>query len=113
MSVQELYPSTSQNLKAEDLKGHAVKVTIEGSEVVAFDNGNKLVLKFKGKEKGLVLNKTNANIIASHYGDDETKWIDKEIIVYPDKTTFSGKIVDCLRVRIEAELADPSDDIPW
>ena len=113
MSVQELYPSSSNNLKAADLKGHAVKVVIEGSEVTKFDNGNKLVLKFQGKEKGLVLNKTNAMILSSHFGDNEQAWNGKEIIVYPDKTTFGGDIVDCLRVRVEAKVAGPDEDIPW
>lgn len=113
MSVQDLYPSTSQNLKAEDLKGHAVKVIIEGSEVKEFDNGKKLVLKFRGKEKGLVLNKTNASLLAGYFGDDEREWNGKEIIVYPDKTTFGGQLVDCLRVRVEAKLAQSDDEIPW
>lgn len=113
MNVNEIYPNKSATLKAADLNGKAVKVVVSGADVAEFDNGNKLVLKFKDKEKGLVLNKTNANIIASHFGPDSDGWTGKEIIVYPDKTTFGGEIVDCLRVRVEAEMADPNDDIPF
>ena len=104
--LDDLYPSKSQNLKAEDLQGHEVKVSIESNEVAEFDNGNRLVLKFKGKEKGLVLNKTNAMKIADAYGDDPDNWAGKEIIIYPDKTDYQGKMVDCLRVRIPASLED-------
>lgn len=105
-----MYPSKSNHLKAADLNGKQVKATIEGDEIAEFKEGNKLVLKFVGKEKGLVLNKTNASILASYFGDDEKTWKGKEIIIYPDKTMFGADMVDCLRVRVEAD--DSFDDDP-
>jgi len=109
MSIQEMYPSKSSHLKAADLNGKQVKAVIEGNEIAEFNEGNKLVLKFKGKEKGLVLNKTNASILASYFGDDENTWNGKEIVIYPDKTTFGSDIVDCLRVRVEADNSFDDD----
>jgi hypothetical protein len=104
MNVNEIYPA-NKSLKAEDLKGHSVKVTIENYEVKKFDNGNKIVLKFTGKEKTLVVNKTNAKIIASAYGEDTDGWVGKAIEIYPDKTMFGSDLVDCIRVRIPAPPA--------
>lgn len=108
MNVNEIYPS-NKSLKAEDLKGHTVKVTINSYEVAKFDNGSKVILSFAGKEKTLVVNKTNAMIIQSAYGPDTDNWIGKTVEIYPDKTTFGGKLVDCIRVRIPAPMAGEKD----
>lgn len=108
MNVNEIYPS-GKSLKAEDLKGHTVKVKISGTEVKKFDNGNKVILSFEGKEKGLVVNKTNAKIIASAYGPDTDHWVGKAIEIYPDKTMFGADLVDCIRVRIPAPPAAPGE----
>jgi len=109
MNIDEIYPS-SKSLKAEDLKGHAVKVTIAGCEVKKFDNGNKAILKFEGKEKSLVVNKTNAKIIASSYGANTDTWVGKQIEIYPDKTMFGTDLVDCIRVRIPVATAAPGQE---
>lgn len=113
MSVKDLYPSKSGYLKSEDLKGRAVKVTIEAASVVSFDNGQKLCLSFKGKEKKLTLNKTNAGILADSFGDDEDSWPGREIELYPDKTTYQGSLVDCVRVRVPVPAASDEDRIPF
>jgi hypothetical protein len=60
----------------------------------------KLVLYLKGKEKGIVLNKTNANTIGDFYGDDSDDWYDQPLILFSIRTEFQGKPVDGLRVRI-------------
>lgn len=104
MNVDEIYPST-KSLKAADLQGRTVSVTIENYEVKKFDNGNKIILKFTGKEKVMVVNKTNAKIIASAFGGDTDGWIGKKIEIYPDKTMFGTDLVDCIRVRIPAPPA--------
>lgn len=112
-NVNDVYPSTSKSLKAEDLKNREVKAVIESHEIVDFDNGQKVVLKFTGKEKGLVLNKTNSMKIADSYGYDVEGWYGKELIMYPDKTDFGGKMVDCIRVRIPLASADDDVDLPF
>lgn len=112
-NVNEMYPSNSQYLKASDFQGREIKVTIASNEVAEFDNGKKVVLKFQGKDKGLTLNKTNAMKIADAYGEDIEAWVGQEIIMYPDKTDFGGKMVDCIRVRIPPKGGDFDDDIPF
>jgi hypothetical protein len=97
MKISEAFPSNF--LKAGDLQGRAVRVTM--GEVILQDigDGEKPVLHFDGKDRGLVLNKTNASMIAELYGDSTEDWVGKVIEIYPDKTSFQGRIVDCLRVR--------------
>lgn len=111
LNINDVYPSTSQYLKAGDLQGHSVKVIIESCGTAEFKEGNKVALKFKGKEKEMVMNPTNARKIGEYYGEETDHWIGKEIIIYPDKTEFNNQMVDCLRVRVEAPMAQ-EDDIP-
>lgn len=116
MNFDEVYPSASNSLKADDLKGHEVKAVISGYEVKDFDQDGKkqqkAVLSFEGKEKTLVLNKTNGRRIADAFGSDLDGWKGNEIIMYPDKTDFGGNLVDCIRVRIPAKEAF-DDTIPF
>ena len=108
MNVDEIYPS--KTLKANDLQGRTVKVTIENFEVKKFENGNKIILSFTGKEKGMVINKTNADIIASTYGKDPNSWLGKQIEIYAHQT----KMGPGLAVRVPAPPAtDVDGDIPW
>lgn len=91
------------SLKAADLQGHEPTVIISGVEMKKFDNGNKLVLTFEGKKKGLVCNKTNANRIAFAYGSNTDNWIGKEITLFTDLVDFQGKAVEAIRVRAKKQ----------
>lgn len=107
MNINDVYQSTSDHLKAEDLKGRTVPVTIESFEITEFDNNGKkekkIVLSFVGKEKKLVLNSTNARRIALNAGSEDTvDWQGKQIEIYPTQTDFGGKMVDCIRVKEQA-----------
>jgi hypothetical protein len=54
---------------------------------------------FAGKEKGLVLNKTNANMIVEIAGSDETEdWEGVQIVLYSTRVDFQGRRVDAIRV---------------
>jgi hypothetical protein len=73
--------------------------TILAVEPVDFDDGPKLNVTFKGSDKTLVCNRTNASIIAELHGDDTDDWIGQRITLYATKVDFSGKRVDAIRVR--------------
>jgi hypothetical protein len=93
----------SSVLKAADLNGQRIAVTIDHVSIEEVGQGDdkeeKPVLHFVGKEKGLVLNKTNANTITEILGTDETNdWHGQRIVLHPDKTDFNGKRVDCIRI---------------
>ncbi len=97
-SVNEAFPSNY--LKAADLKGRNVQVTMSHAEFETLGNDRKLVLFFEGKEKGLVLNKTNANNIAAGYGDETTDWKGQPVILFEAMVDFQGKTVPAIRVRL-------------
>ncbi len=102
MKFSEMYPS--KFLKAADLNGNPVKVIIERVELQDVvgqgkEQDYKPVLFFQGRQKGHVLNKTNGRTIVDAYGDTEA-WPGKELELYPDRTSFQGKMVDCIRIRI-------------
>ena len=76
MDIAKLYPS--RYLKAEDLKGRAVRVTISAVTIEDLRNprtnakDTKAVLHFSRSEKVLPLNKTQAFALASITGSTDT-----------------------------------------
>lgn len=98
MKVSEEFPS--QYLKAADLQGREVRVVMANCEREKIGQDNKLVLYFKGKQKGIVLNKTNASTISDAYGDDTDDWYDNPLILFSVKTDYQGKVVDAIRCRV-------------
>lgn len=98
MDIDSAFPGSY--LKAADILGKQVRVTIDHVEVEDVGGGDhKPVAYFQGKERGLVLNKTNANIIKDMYGRETGQWIGKPIILYTAKVEFSGRLVDAIRVQ--------------
>jgi len=63
----------------------------------------KVVLYFAESEKGMVLNSTNAQMIAKLTGIEnniDTGWVGFQIVLYDDpNVSFSGKITGGIRVR--------------
>ena len=115
MKINQAFPS--KYIKAADLAGKEFTLTIAKVQIEDVGGqGNeedRPVMYFAGRSKGMVLNRTNATAIAHRYGDDTDNWTNKEIIVYPDTVMFQGKMVDCVRVRVPAQAADPASDIPF
>lgn len=101
MKLDQAFPS--KYLSAADLQGRALTLEISHVNEERIGDENKLVLYFHNKTKGFVLNKTNATTIASLLNSDDTDdWGGQKIIIRPDKTQFQGKVVDCIRVSVEA-----------
>lgn len=128
MNIDSAFPS--QYLKASDLGNSQPVVTIARvtTEEVGRDRERKPVVYFEGKEKGVVLNKTNANKIASLVGSRNTDdWKGKAIRLYATETEFGGETVECIRVKsatlptastapppaVEWDPAGPDADIPF
>jgi len=102
MNINSAFPS--DYLRASDIPpGRRVTVTIEGVSIIKIGDDQRPVVHFQGKQKGLVLNKTNANMIIEITGSDETdEWIGKSICLYSTKVDFQGRRVDALRVDYPA-----------
>jgi hypothetical protein len=99
MKITTAFPSAY--LKASDLKGRKCLVTMRSLTIEEIGGEHKPVLLFDGSDKGLVLNKTNATIIADIYGDETDDWVGKKITIYPARVEFQGKIVDAIRVELQ------------
>lgn len=106
MKISAAFPS--KYLKAADLQDRNITVRMSHVKIETLNDDEKPVLYFIGKEKGIVLNKTNATNISIAYGDDTNEWQDKEIILFPTMVDFQGRSVEAIRVKIpKAKKADP------
>lgn len=104
MKLSEAFPSNF--LKADDLGGRNVTVEIEDASFEEIGQGrdkeSKIILKFVGKEKKLVCNKTNANTIAKVVGSDDTDdWPGKKIILTTREVDFQGTPTLAIRVSLQ------------
>lgn len=99
-NINDAFPSNY--IKASDLRGRGIVVEIDRVEFepVGQKKEMKPILYFAGKEKGLVLNKTNANKIIQITGSAVTEeWPGQNIVIYPTETSFQGDTVECVRVK--------------
>ncbi|RVJ23442.1 hypothetical protein [Sinorhizobium medicae] len=102
-SIFDLYPR--RYLSSEDLKGQRYTLTIDRVVVedVGDDGGDKPVLYFRGAKKGMVLNLTNGDTLATAYGADYTQWPGKPVEVYFDPdVTYKGRRTGGIRVDVPA-----------
>ena len=105
MRASTFFPG--EYLKAADLQGHNVRVIIDRVELRDIGGDEKPVLFFQGKEKGVVLNKTNNNNIISAYGDETDEWVGKELILFEAMVDFQGRSVSAIRIRPPAAKDRP------
>ena len=122
MKVDSIYQSESNFLKAGDLKGKGVKLTISQVDVKSFDEksqdgrayeAQKIILSFEGTEKQMVVNKTNARSIAAMHGDDTDDWTGKEIKLFTASVDFQGQQVPAIRVQVDMPEASFEDEISF
>jgi hypothetical protein len=96
-------------LKTQDLQGREVNVIIASADIETVGKERKLCLFFRGKQKGMICNKTNAGRIALAYGEDTAAWIGQPITLYSEMVDFQGKATWGLRVRVvqQQRAVDP------
>ena len=100
--MNEAFPG--QYIKAADLQGKRVAVVIDEVQMEDIGGEQKPVLHFKGKERGMVLNRTNATMISEILASDETDdWSGGEVVLYSTKVDFQGRRVDAIRVDYPAK----------
>lgn len=105
MNVNDI--KQSKYLKKEDC-GEGILVTVSGikEQNVAKEGADaemKVCLFFNEVEKPMVLNSTNAQIIAKitgHEDDIEHTWVGAKLVLYNDPNiSYAGKITGGIRVR--------------
>ena len=94
--LSDMYPSNY--LRAADFEDGDSVLTIKQVEEDSIGQGKDAkdvwVCYFKEEDKGLVLNKTNSNTIATLYGDDTDDWAGKPVTLYATEVQFQDKMVD-------------------
>ena len=105
MRISTAFPSES--LKAADLQGRNILVVIDRVEMRDIGDDHKPVLFFQGKEKGVVLNKTNSNNVSVAYGDETDEWVGKEVVLFEAIVDFQGRSVPAIRIRPPAAKDRP------
>jgi len=109
MNINEAFPS--KYLKADVDIPEDADLVLTMTEVKIEEMGDgeqKPVLFFEEIEKGLVLNKTNANAISGHYGSNTEAWTGKKVALFATEVEFAGKMTLGIRVR----LRKPKGDAP-
>ncbi len=112
MNIDTAFPS--KYLKASDLAGKTVRLKITRIEIEKLGEDLRPVLSFEKTERGLVLNKTNANRLSMGFKTRETDdWIGQVIEAYPDMVDYQGRLVEAIRVRVPARGAPaPQQNAP-
>ena len=99
-------------LKAEDLRGKTVNLTIKAVEVETFGSEevkeHKLAIYFEGRDKGIVSNKTNTKRLIESFGSETDSWKGKKICASQNHTPLG--IGFTLTAVIEDDF---DDDIPF
>jgi hypothetical protein len=93
-------------LKCADLgrKEHLVQIELIGEEDVGDER--KLVARFEGKSKGLVLNDTNLEAIEAAFGPDSKDAIGGQVILYVDRDVrYGGQKVGGVRIKLPKSAA--------
>lgn len=105
MDMEAFFPS--RFIKAADLQGKDVTLTIEGvvGEELEGDKGKqyKGIVTFVGKKKRWVINRTNALCLKAMWGRDTDGWVGHRVTIYP--TTWNDE--PCIRVKGSPELDKP------
>lgn len=131
MKKDQIYPS--KYLKAADLRGRDVTVTIENVEQVALQGKPSLLVYFEGKSKALIVKPAIFDQIERVTGEYDTdNWPGHSITLFPTEQDFAGQTYDVIRVRtrnqpsrpiapeppreepeFETAANEPDDDIPF
>lgn len=98
----------SNYVKADDLRGKDVPVTIEKVQSEKLSLPGKrpsdcAVIYFVNAGKPLIANTTNLRTLRNKFGAKVAEWHGKQIVLYPTTTKLRGNTVPCIRIREEAE----------
>lgn len=100
VDFDQLYPG--RFLKSGELLGKKVTVKIADVAIdeLEGEKGKKIqgIIFLEGKDKQIVLNKTNGLCLRGMFGRKLSDWIGKRITIFQDKTKLAGEVVDCIRI---------------
>lgn len=110
MKASDMYPSAF--LKADDLQGKRVRLTIASVAMEKMGEDTKPVASFQKTEKKLVLNRTKVSFLAELFGDESAGWIGKTVVLAPGRTQYQGKMVPCINIESAPALKSKEPEPP-
>ena len=99
MNIDTAFPSNY--LKAADVDEDTT-LTIRDVKIEKLGDDERPIAYFDEIDKGLVLNKTNANTIKGMYTSDTDNWTGKKITLFATEVDYAGKQTMAIRVRMRA-----------
>lgn len=103
MNINSSFPS--EFLRAADIGngeiGDEIKLTMDTVTMETVGDDTKPVVHFRGTDKGLVLNKTNANTIAGMFGPETEAWSGQVVTLFVAQAEFQGKQTLAIRVKMQ------------
>lgn len=107
-NIMDEFPS--KYLKASDVEDEHPTVTIAkiSREEVGRTKDWKPIVYFDEFEKGIVLNKTNANAIIKLYGSETDEWPGKKVVLGTAMVDFGGESTLAIRVWPPKRQAAPA-----
>jgi hypothetical protein len=106
MRFSQQFRSKSKYLRAADIDGDTpVVIARVAEEEVGRDRERKPILYFRGMQKGLVVNMTNANRLIAAFGDEMDDWTGATITLFTAIVPFGGEEVPAIRVRVDSNPA--------
>jgi hypothetical protein len=73
---------------------------------------NKWILYFTEDDRGLVLNVTNRIALEEFLGFETDEWVEHKVVLFKDRVSFGGKMVDAIRLREPRKAARPQPTRP-
>jgi hypothetical protein len=112
LTRNDVFPS--RFIKHDDLDGKPATYTVHRITVeeLGAERERKPVMYFEEISQGLGLNRTNWDTIEDLFGPDTDQWVGKRLQLYPAKTSFGGRRVDCIRVRAGSLADELNDELP-
>ena len=106
MNIDTAFPSNY--LKAADVDEDTT-LTIRDVKIEKLGDDERPIAYFDEIDKGLVLNKTNANTIKGMYTSDTDNWTGKKITLFATEVDYAGKQTMAIRVRMrQPKTSKPS-----
>lgn len=96
INMNEAFPS--KWLKADDIDRETIVTIANVTMETIGDDERKPVVWFAGYDKGMVLNKTNANNVSGCYGPDTDAWVGKPMALTTAMVDFQGRSTRALRL---------------
>ena len=101
MRMSQAFPA--KFLKSEDVGNQRWPLTIRDVQMEDVgDNEHKPIVYFYELEKGMVLNKTNAEMIVQLYGDETAAWTNQRVELFTTPVQFQGRSTMGLRLMAPA-----------